>query len=151
MKVINGHVNVLVDDDGVVRTARELVEGLVEAGKHIAKTEAELRASLQALHKMATVAAQAKGHVAELATKEHRITELQEQLGGTKLSLIRTTDSRGNRVLITSTAVATVTEGNEAQQYHGIRSIIRLLDGRVIESRDGCRTIEEQMIGEPHE
>lgn len=66
MKVINGHVNVLVDDDGVVRTARELVEGLVEAGKHIAKTESELRASLQALHKMATVEAQAKGHIAEL-------------------------------------------------------------------------------------
>lgn len=135
MKVINGHVNVLIDDDGVVKTARELVEGLVEAGKHIAKTEAELRASLQALHKMATVAAQAKGHVAEL----------QEQLRSTKLSLIRTTDSRGNRVLITSTAVATVTEADASSQYHGTRSIIRLLDGRVIESRDGCRTIEEQM------
>jgi len=72
VKVINGHVNVLVDDDGVVRTARELVEGLVEAGKHIAKTESELRASLQALHKMATVAAQAKG----------RITELESALAG---------------------------------------------------------------------
>jgi len=81
----------------------------------------------------------------KLATKEHRIAELQEQLGSTKLSLIRTTDSRGNRVLITSAAVATVTEADASSQYHGTRSIIRLLDGRVIESRDGCRTIEEQM------
>jgi len=93
---------------------------------------------------------QLKKQIAELEEEnnlnESEIARLEEQLRSTKVSLIRTTDSRGNRVLITSAAVATVTEADASSQYHGTRSIIRLLDGRVIESRDGCRTIEEQMV-----
>jgi len=43
VKVINGHVNVLVDDDGTVKTARELVAGLVEAGNRLAELEAKVK------------------------------------------------------------------------------------------------------------
>lgn len=43
MKVINGHVNVLVDDDGTIKTARELVAGLVEAGNRLAELEAKVK------------------------------------------------------------------------------------------------------------
>ena len=43
MKIINGHVHVLIDDDGVVKTARELVAGLVEAGNRLAELEAKVK------------------------------------------------------------------------------------------------------------
>ncbi|MFZ1398912.1 MAG: hypothetical protein WAS33_18550 [Candidatus Promineifilaceae bacterium] len=45
MKVINGHVNVLVDDDGTVKTARELVDSLVKAGRLVAELEQRLAAA----------------------------------------------------------------------------------------------------------
>lgn len=60
-------------------------------------------------------------------------------------SLIRTTDVYGNRVLISSVAVSSVAEASVSSQWHGIRSVIRMMDGRVIESRDDYRTIEDQM------
>lgn len=42
MKVINGHVNVLIDDDGVCRTARGVVADLNIARRHITELEAAL-------------------------------------------------------------------------------------------------------------
>ncbi len=36
-------MNVLVDDDGTIKTARELVAGLVEAGKRLAELEAKVK------------------------------------------------------------------------------------------------------------
>jgi hypothetical protein len=65
------------------------------------------------------------------------------------MSLIRTTDTRGQRVLITSHAVASVTETETSKQYHGHRCVIRLLDGQVIDSVSPYQTIVDQMAYTP--
>ncbi|MBK9515512.1 MAG: hypothetical protein IPO05_18315 [Flavobacteriales bacterium] len=78
----------------------------------------------------------------KLATNDQRIAELQEQLGSTKLSLIRTTDSRES--VADNRFRGGITEAEGSSQYHGTRS-------KTTAGRSGVETgrlpdIEEQMV-----
>lgn len=54
------------------------------------------------------------------------------------MTLIQIEDFNGRRQYVSAGAIAQITEAGASSQWHGIRSIVRLFDGRVIESRDSA-------------
>lgn len=49
----------------------------------------------------------------------------------------------GRKMYLARAAVAQVTEAGTSSQWHGIRSVVRALDGRAIEVRE---TVEEIIV-----
>jgi hypothetical protein len=50
--------------------------------------------------------------------------------------MIEVTDCSGHRHYLAPAAIASVSEAGTSSQWHGIRSYVRLFDGRVIEARE---------------
>lgn len=55
--------------------------------------------------------------------------------------MIELTDLSGQRVAVAENAVLTAQEASPSSAWHGIRSIVHLTDGRVIEVREPLNTI----------
>ncbi len=62
--------------------------------------------------------------------------------------LIKTHDYRGTDVLLNTDAVISIVEASTSSQWHGIRSIIHLLNGKVVECGERVSTLEEKLFGE---
>ena len=92
MKVINGHTEILIDDDGSIKTARELVGSLVEAGNRLAELERKIIASDARYEaSLSQVIGQREELENDLHIAEHRIAELESKLSATH-DLPRITD-----------------------------------------------------------
>lgn len=52
------------------------------------------------------------------------------------MNLIEITDFNGAKQYISAGAVEQITEAGASSQWHGIRSIVRLFNGKVIESQN---------------
>lgn len=50
--------------------------------------------------------------------------------------MITLTNIDGRRTHAAPEAIATITEAGPSSQWHGVRSIVRLFDGRTIEARE---------------
>ena len=56
----------------------------------------------------------------------------------------------GTRHYVSPAAIASVSETGASSQWHGIRSIVRLFDGAVIESDDRAETISAAVARHGH-
>lgn len=59
--------------------------------------------------------------------------------------MIRITDFSGQVHWVAPTAVASVTETCASSQWHGIKAIVKLFDGTVIEALDEARRVAERV------
>lgn len=62
--------------------------------------------------------------------------------------MIELRDPNGARHIVSAAAIARIVEAGPSSQWHGIRSVVHLFDGKVIEVQEECalirRLIEEQ-------
>lgn len=63
--------------------------------------------------------------------------------------LIKTQDYKGNDILLNTDAVMSIVEASTSSQWHGVRSVIHLLNGKVIECGERVSTLEEKLFGVP--
>lgn len=55
--------------------------------------------------------------------------------------MIKITDSNGMANYLAAAAIASVTEAGTSSQWHGIKSYVRLFDGRVLEAVESAAQI----------
>lgn len=61
--------------------------------------------------------------------------------------MIAITDHRGMKQLVSLQAIATVKEAGASSQWHGIRSIVKLFDGSIIESSESITDLQRKIEG----
>jgi len=60
--------------------------------------------------------------------------------------MITVTEIDGRKVHVNDAAIATITEAGPSSQWHGVRSIVHLFDGRVIEAREPADDLKRCMV-----
>lgn len=65
--------------------------------------------------------------------------------------MIEVTDCGGHRHYLAPAAIASVSEAGVSSQWHGIRSHVRMFDGRTIEARDTVDEIAARLAKEAEE
>jgi hypothetical protein len=65
--------------------------------------------------------------------------------------MIEVTDCSGHRHYLAPAAIASVSEAGTSSQWHGIRSRVRMFDGRTIEARDTVDEIAARLAKEAEE
>ncbi len=56
--------------------------------------------------------------------------------------MIRVIDIDGGAHYLNPAAIASITEAGASSQWYGVKSIVRLFDGRVVESRETAAEID---------
>lgn len=62
--------------------------------------------------------------------------------------MIEVTDCSGHRHYLAPAAIASISEAGVSSQWHGIRSYVRMFDGRTIEARDTVDEITARLAKE---
>lgn len=65
--------------------------------------------------------------------------------------MIEVTDYGGHRHYLAPAAIASVSEAGVSSQWHGIRSHVRMFDGRTIEARETVGEITARLAKEAEE
>lgn len=61
--------------------------------------------------------------------------------GGEGENVIRITGIDGRAHYVSPSAIASITEAGASSQWHGVKAIVRLFDGRVIEASETAQEI----------
>ena len=61
------------------------------------------------------------------------------------MTMINVQDINGRCHLLNTEAISRVTEAGASSQWHGVRTIIRMIDGSIIESRSTINEIGAQL------
>lgn len=62
--------------------------------------------------------------------------------------MIRITDSNGHAHLVNAQGILQVQEASPGSHWHGVRSYVRLFDGRTIEARETINEVSELIAQE---
>lgn len=62
--------------------------------------------------------------------------------------MIELRDLHGHRRFVAADAIASITEAGASSQWHGIKCIVKLFDGSVIECGDECAKVAEMVRNE---
>ena len=61
-------------------------------------------------------------------------------------ALIRLTDYKGRMHLVSIYAISTISEAATSSQWHGIKSIVKLIDGEKLEVNETVQQISQKIV-----
>ena len=85
------------------------------------------------------------GATAGYTAKVEAIAAIEQALAQPGVAMIEVTNFQGGAVLISPSSIVTVTEAAASSQWHGIRSVIKLGNGAVIESSNTVQAIQKKL------
>lgn len=62
--------------------------------------------------------------------------------------MIGVTNIDGRKIFLSANAIASITEASDSSQWHGVRAVIKLFDGRTIECQESAKDIAKFVSGD---